>query len=82
MTLLQNFAITSGKMDGASLPFLPDTHTDLIIEWKLNVGMVFLRRQGCPVLLPTLFSSAKVRQINLDELGTPEGGFVSDSHSR
>ena len=73
--------ITSGKMDGASLPFLPDTHTDLIIEWKLMWEWSSSADKGVR-LLPTLFSSAKVRQINLDELGTPEGGFVSDSHSR
>jgi hypothetical protein len=73
--------ITPGKMDGASLPFLPDTHTDLIIEWKLMWEWSSSADKGVR-LLPTLFSSAKVRQINLDELGTPEGGFVSDSHSR
>ena len=73
--------IPSDKMEGAYLPLLPDTHSDLIIEWKLLWEWSSSADKG-DRLLPTLASSAKVRQINLDELGTPEGGVVNDSRSR
>ena len=73
--------ITSDKMDGASLPLLPDTHTDLIIEWTLMWEWSSSADEGVR-LLPTLSSSAKVRRIDLDELGTLEGGVGNDSHSR
>jgi len=68
-------------MDGTSLPLLPDTHTDLIIEWKLVWEWSSSADKGVR-LLPTLVSKAKVRQINLDELGTLEGGVGNDSRSR
>jgi hypothetical protein len=73
--------ITSDRMEGASLPFLPDTHTDLIIEWKLMWEWTSSANNGVR-LLPTLASSAKVRRIKLNELGTPEDGVVNDSRSR
>ncbi len=73
--------ITSDKIDGASLRLLPDTHTDLIIEWKLVWEWSSSADKGVR-LLPTLSSSAKVRRIDLDELGTLEGRVGNDSHSR
>jgi len=73
--------ITSDKIDGASLRLLPDTHTDLIIDWKLIWEWSSSADKGVR-LLPTLSSSAKVRRIDLDELGTLEGGVGNDSHSR
>jgi hypothetical protein len=73
--------VTIDNLDGASLPFLPDTTTDLIIEWKLVWEWSSSADKGVR-LLPTLASSAKVRRIKLDELGTPEEGVVNDSRSR
>jgi hypothetical protein len=73
--------ITSDKMEGASFPFLPDTDMDLIIELKLAWEWSSSANTGIR-LLPALTSSAKVRRIKLNELGTPEDGVVSDSRSR
>ena len=73
--------ITSDKIDGASLPLLPDTHTDLIIEWTLMWEWSSSADKDVH-LLPVPFSSAKVRRIDLDELGTLEGGVGNDSLSR
>jgi hypothetical protein len=48
--------------------FLPDTDTELIIEWKL----VWERSaNGAFRFLPALTSAAKVRSINLKKWGTP-----------
>ena len=73
--------VTIDNLDGASLPFLPETATDLIIEWKLVWEWSSSADKGVR-LLPTLVSSAKVHRINLDELGTPETRVVNDSQSR
>jgi hypothetical protein len=73
--------ITSDRMEGASLAFLPDTNTDLIIELKLVWEWSSSADRGVR-LLPALTSNAKVRRINSDELGTPETGVVNDSRSR
>ena len=73
--------ITSGKTEGASLSFLPDTDTNLIVEWKLVWKSSYSADKGIR-LLPTLVSSAKVRRINSDELGTQEDEVVNDSRSR
>jgi hypothetical protein len=73
--------ITSGKLEGASLLFPPDTDTDLIIEWKLVWEWTSSADKDVR-LLPALASSARVRRIKLDEWGTPEDGVVNDSHSR
>jgi hypothetical protein len=73
--------ITSDNMEGAALPFLPDTDTDLIIEWKL-VWECSSSADNIVRLLPALTGNAKIRRNKLDELGTPEGGVVNDSLSR
>ena len=78
---LSELRITSDKMEGASLPFLPDTDTDLIFEWKLVWQWSSSADKGVR-LLPTLASSAKLLRIKLNELGTSEDGVVSDSRSR
>jgi hypothetical protein len=54
---------------------------DLIIELKLAWEWSSSANTGIR-LLPALTSSAKVRRIKLNELGTPEDGVVSDSRSR
>jgi hypothetical protein len=68
-------------MDGAALPIVSDTGTDLIIEMKLMWGLSSSANGGGQ-LVPTLTSSAKVRSSELNEPGTPEGGVVNDSRSR
>jgi hypothetical protein len=73
--------ITADNMEGAALPFLPDTDTDLIIEWKLVWEWSSSADDGIR-LFPTLAGSAKVHRIKLDELGTPDDGVVNDSQSR
>ena len=73
--------ITSENMEGASLPFLPDTDTDLVIELKLAWEWSSSADKSIR-LLPALAGSAKVRRIKLDELGTLEDGFANDSRSR
>jgi hypothetical protein len=73
--------ITSDRMKGASLRFLPDTDTDMVIQFKLVWEWSSSADTGIR-LLPALTTSAKVRGINLDELGTPEDGVVNDSRSR
>ena len=73
--------ITADNMEGAALPFLPDTDTDLIIEWKLVWELSSTADDGIR-LFPTLAGSAKVRRIKLNELGTPEDGVVNDSQLR
>jgi len=73
--------ITSDNMEGAALPFLPDTDTDLIIEWKLVWEWSSSADNGVR-LLPALTGNAKIRRNKLDELGTPEGEVVNDFHSR
>ena len=73
--------ITSDNMEGAALPFLPDTDTDLIIEWKL-VWECSSSADNIVRLLPALTGNAKIRRNKLDELGTPEGEVVNDFHSR
>jgi hypothetical protein len=73
--------IMPDKMDGAALPIVSDAGTDLIIEMKIMWEWSSSADKGIR-LLPALFSSAKVRRINWDELGTLEGGAGDDSHSR
>jgi hypothetical protein len=73
--------ITSDKMEGGALLFLPDTDTDLIIEWKLVWAWSSSAGTGVR-FVPALTSSAKVRRIKLDGLGTPEDGVANDSRSR
>jgi hypothetical protein len=73
--------ITSNTMEGASLLFPPDTDTDLLIELKFVWEWHSSADKGIR-LQPVLHGGAKVRHINLDELGTPEGGVVNDSRSR
>jgi hypothetical protein len=80
---LPELRITSDRMEGASLPFLPEANTDLIIEWKLVWVWISASSADKGVrLLPTLVSSAKVRRIKLDEWGTPADGVVNDSRLR
>ena len=78
---LPELRITSGKLESASLLFPPDTHTDLIIEWKLVWEWTSSADKGVRPM-PALASSARVRRIKLDELGTREDEVVNDSHSR
>jgi hypothetical protein len=73
--------ITSDRIEGASLLILPDTDTTLTIELKL-VWTLSSSADGSLRVLPSLTGSAKVRRTEFDELGTPEGGVVNDSHSR
>jgi hypothetical protein len=73
--------ITSDAMEGASLLFPPDTHTDLNVELKLVWELSSSADTGVR-LLPALAGSAKVSRIKLDESGTPEDEVVSDFRSR
>lgn len=78
---LPELRITSDRMEDASLPFLPDANTDLIVELKLVWKLSSSADTGVR-LLPALAGSARVSGIKLDELGTPEDGVVNDSRSR
>jgi len=73
--------ITSERMESASLPLLPDTDADLVIQLKLMWVWSSSADNGVR-LLPALTGNAKIRHNKLDELGTPEGGVVNDSLSR
>jgi uncharacterized protein DUF4382 len=73
--------ITSDKMEGASLSFLPDTATDLVLEWKLVWKWTSSADKGVR-LAPALTGSAKVRHIKSDEMGAPEDEIANDSRSR
>jgi hypothetical protein len=73
--------IMPDRMDGAALPIVSDAGADLIIEMKL-MWELSPSADGGAQLVPTLISSAKVRRIELNELGTPEDGVVNGSHSR
>jgi hypothetical protein len=78
---LPQLRITSDGVEGASLLLPPDTDTDLILELKLVWEWSSSADKGVR-LLPALAGSAKLRQIKLDNLGTPEDRVVNDSHSR
>lgn len=69
------------RMDGAALPIVSDAGADLIVEMKL-MWELFPSANGGAQLVPTLISSAKVRRIELNGLGTPEDGVVNGSRSR
>jgi Domain of unknown function (DUF4382) len=69
------------RMDGAALPIVSDAGADLIVEMKL-MWELFPSANGGAQLVPTFISSAKVRRIELNELGTPEDGVVNGSRSR
>ena len=62
---------TLDKMEGDSLLFLPGTLTELVIEWKLAWELSSSADTGLR-LLPVLAGNAKVRHIELDELGSPD----------
>ena len=78
---LPELRITSDRIEGSSLPVSPDTDTDVVIELKPGLIVVFIyQRSVC--LLPVLTGSAKVGRGDLKELGAPENGVVHDSLSR
>lgn len=73
--------IASDRIEGASLPILPDTDSDLIIELK-PVWVWFSSAHGGVRFLPALTGSAKVSRVEFNTLGTPAGAIVHAPLSR
>jgi hypothetical protein len=73
--------ITSDRMEDGSFFIPSETETDLLIELK-PVWALFSSADEGVRLLPTLAGSVKVKRVDFDELGIPEGGGVHDSLSR
>lgn len=73
--------IMPDRMDGAALPIDTDAGADLTVEMKL-MWELLPSAKGAAQLVPTFTSRAKVRRIELNELGTPEDGVVNSSRSK